>query len=291
MIECVIGGGAAVGENPLWSPDEGLLYWIDIEGRRIHRLEPSSGRTEYITTDGRPGSIALTTTPGRLAVAMEVEVGTLHWSEGVLDAIAEVEAPGTGNRLNDGRATPGGSMIVGSMHQSPDAGRFTGAVHVVGAEGGHRTIRKALGVSNGQAFSVDGATYYLADSPRGLIWAYDWDSETETPRRERVFFDFAGTLPGRPDGACVDAEDGYWIACVGGGCVARLTTSGALDRVIELPIDHPTMPAFGNPDLDVLYVTSLGGPGSPPTDATPGPGAVFALDVGVTGIKEPRFAG
>jgi len=246
---------------------------------------------ESMTTEGRPGSIALTGTPGRLAVASEVSVGTLVWPEAPVTEIVEVETPGTGNRLNDGRATPGGSMVVGSMYGSPEAERFAGAVHVVTPEGVHRTIRQDTGVSNGQAFSVDGSTYYFADSLRGLIWAYDWDPDTESPKGERVFFDFDGRLPGRPDGACVDAEGAYWIACVGGGCVARITPAGHVERVVEVPVEHPTMPAFGGADLDVLFVTSLGGDGSPRPPTAPGPGAVFALDVGVRGVLEPLFGG
>lgn len=291
VIECVVGGGAAVGENPLWSPGEGLLYWIDIEGRRIHRYEPSTGATTSMTTEGRPGSIALTTTPGRLVVATEAEVGMTTWPDGQVEGLVTVEQPGTGNRMNDGRATPHGSMVVGSMYESPAEERFTGELHVVMPGGGHRTIRRDIGVSNGQAFSADGSTYYFADSLRGIVWRYAWRTDPEGPVDEQVFFDFEGQLPGRPDGACVDADDCYWIACVGGGCIARITPDGRLDRVIDLPLEHPTMPAFGSPDLDVLYVTSLGGPGTEPDASTLGPGAVLAVDVGCTGLAEPVFAG
>jgi len=30
------------GETPIWVPDEGTLYWIDIEGKRVHRYEPAT---------------------------------------------------------------------------------------------------------------------------------------------------------------------------------------------------------------------------------------------------------
>ena len=36
----VLGGAlrTRVGESPLWSPADAALWWVDIEGRRLHRL-------------------------------------------------------------------------------------------------------------------------------------------------------------------------------------------------------------------------------------------------------------
>jgi sugar lactone lactonase YvrE len=49
---------------------------------------------------------------------------------------------------------------------------------------------------------------------------------------------------------------------------------------------------FGGPDLATLYVTSAIWDASDPQLARePLAGALFALDVGVRGLPEPRFAG
>jgi sugar lactone lactonase YvrE len=129
---------------------------------------------------------------------------------------------------------------------------------------------------------------YHADTFTRTVWAYDYDVDTGCATHRRVFTDFA-QLPGRPDGACVDSDGCYWVACVFGSAVARLTPAGDVDRIVELPVTAPTMPAFGGDDLGTLYVTSLGVP-----DITGGDGmagALFALDPGVTGMPEPLFAG
>jgi sugar lactone lactonase YvrE len=132
---------------------------------------------------------------------------------------------------------------------------------------------------------------YYADTLEDTVWVYDYDVETGAPRDERVFTDFAN-LPGRPDGACVDADGCYWVACVFGSAVARLTSDGAVDRVIELPIEKPTMPAFGGPDLETLFVTSIGGGGThEPNVVQPDAGRLLAIDVGVGGLSESHFAG
>ena len=74
-----------------------------------------------------------------------------------------------------------------------------------------------------------------------------------------------------------------------GGAIVRITPDGRLDRRIELPVDAPTMPAFGGPDLATLFVTSIAAPDTPTT--TVRGGDLLALDVGAQGRPEPVFAG
>jgi len=62
-----------------------------------------------------------------------------------------------------------------------------------------------------------------------------------------------------------------------------------VDRIIELPLIFPTMPAFGGSGLATLFVTSLHRHQPDSSDAHGG--HLLALDVGVSGIPEPRFAG
>jgi sugar lactone lactonase YvrE len=285
----VVAASARVGECPLWSEPEQRLYWIDIESRRVHRYDPSTGDDEQRSLPGRPGSIALTPRPGRLLVAMEHVLAFFDWDGGATDTWLELEPARTGNRLNDGRCDPAGRFWVGSMFDPTSAGRRTGMLHRVGPDGMTAIVRTGIGVSNGLAFRPDGSTMYFADTHRDTVWAYDYDLASGEPTRERVFLDFS-TLPGRPDGACVDEDDCLWIACVHGGAVIRVTPAGDVDRRVELPVADPTMPAFGGPDLATLFVTSLGGDGSPGqrTDDSLD-GGLFAVDVGVRGHVEPAF--
>ena len=43
-VECVVGTGALLGECPLWSAADERLYWVDIDGRAIHRYDPVTGQ-------------------------------------------------------------------------------------------------------------------------------------------------------------------------------------------------------------------------------------------------------
>ncbi len=290
-VECVVDASAMLGECPLWSEHEQLLYWIDIDGKKIHRFDPATGADEVCNIDGRPGSIALTGSPGRLLLATEHELAWFDWEAGTVDPWVDLEEAGTGNRLNDGRCDPAGRFWVGSMFERAAEGRFTGRLHRVEVDGSSTTTRNEIGVANGLAFSPDGQTMYFADTLHDSIWAYDYDIDTGRATNERLFVDFTD-LPGRPDGACVDSDGGYWVACVYGWALMRFTPDGAVDRTIELPVHKPTMPAFGGPDLDVIFLTSIGDGGSFRfAEDQEQAGGLFAIDPGAQGLLEPLFGG
>jgi len=222
---------------------------------------------------------------------MEGGLGFLDWDDGTWTDWVRLEAEGRGNRLNDGRTDPAGRFWVGTMFDPAADNQATGSLYRVQPDGTTSVMRTGIGVPNGLAFSPNGRTMYWADTHRDTVWAYDYDAATGEASNERVFLDFA-TLPGRPDGACVDAEGGYWIACVYGSAVLRVTPDGVVDRQIAVPTLKPTMPAFGGPTLSTLFVTSIGGGGSHAADADdPEAGGLFAIDLDVRGLADPMFAG
>ena len=51
---------AALGECPVWSAAEQVLYWTDIDGQELHRYDPATGGEESRKLDGRVGSFVLT---------------------------------------------------------------------------------------------------------------------------------------------------------------------------------------------------------------------------------------
>ena len=288
----VLPARAQLGECPVWSPLEACLYWVDIDGRTVHRFDPATGQDEQRPAPGRPGSLVLTSSPGRLLVAIEGRLSLLDWASGAWhDWIQLEDAERLGTRMNDGRCDPVGRFWVGTMSDPAAAVRAAGSLYRVEPDGSSVVIRSDVGVPNGLAFAPDGRTMYWADTHRDTVWAYDYDVDTGEATRERVFLDFTD-LPGRPDGACIDADGCYWIACVYGHAVLRVTPAGAVDQTIAVPAWKPTMVAFGGPTLSTLFITTIGGGGSHDVDPSdPDGGGVFALETGYRGIPEPPFGG
>lgn len=281
-----------LGENPLWSIDESVLYWEDIEGRKIHRFDPSSGATEFWDLPARPGSFAASPTPGVLTVAMDTDLVHLDWGSGTTQRVLEIEDPALGNRANDGRSDPLGRFVVGTMWPEPDERKYSGTLYRIEQDGSVQTLESGVGIPNGLVFDPDRGRMYWADTFRATIWVWDYDAESGERRNKRVFFDYlASGARGLPDGACLDAQGCYWSASVNGWGLTRITPDGRIDTVIDLPVAMPTMPAFGGDDLSTIFVTSING-GEVDTDRSRGvpAGALLAVDAGFAGVPETRSA-
>lgn len=281
-----------VGESPLWSAAEQSLYWVDIEGRAVHRVD-DAGRHQHWAVPERIGCIALHAQGGLLA-AMETGLFHLTWS-GVgglaSERIQAVDFPLPNMRFNDGRTDRQGRFWVSSMVRDMAAASSAGALFRLANGRFEATSVTGLRTGNGLAFSPDGRVMYLSDSHPTVqkVWAFDLTDEG-LPTRQRLFVDMTA-MPGRPDGAAVDADGGYWICGNDAGLVHRFTPDGRLDRSLHVPAAKPAMCAFGGARLDRLYVTTIA-PAAPVAGYDPAlAGAVFVLNPQCTGLVDAAFAG
>ena len=65
----------------------------------------------------------------------------------------------------------------------------------------------------------------------------------------------ATNLPGRPDGAQVDAQGYLWIVLSGSSQAHVDPATGTVDMVVHLPVKCLTSVMFGGLDLDELFNT------------------------------------
>jgi sugar lactone lactonase YvrE len=198
--------------------------------------------------------------------------------------------------FNDGKVDRHGRFLIGAStanfaEPGPDGGLFR-------LDPDQTLTRLDTGIhfSNGPCWSPDGATFYFSDSWVNTAYAYDYDIETGSVSNRRAFVN-TGDLGGLPDGASVDADGVYWVAVFRAGKIAAYQPNGKLERVIDLPIKLVSSVAFGGPELDQLYVTTIahdivgqaqGAQGGADHQA----GSLFVIDgLGVRGRPEPLFAG
>ncbi|MDA7417453.1 SMP-30/gluconolactonase/LRE family protein [Xenophilus arseniciresistens] len=293
MAELVLDVRNGTGESPVWHAGEQALYWVDIPGRAVHRWSPAQGHRHW-RCEEMPACLAATATPGRWIAGMESGLFALALGDDGLaqpTRLAAVAHAAPAMRFNDGRCDREGRLWAGTMCLDMAAGIRAGAWYRFGAGDGALPPQLTdFIVPNGLAFSPDGRTMYVSDSHPSVqaIWAFDYDTDSGTPHNRRLFVDMTA-LPGRPDGAAIDVDGGYWICGNDAGLVHRFTPDGRLDRSLPVPVKKPAMCAFGGARLDTLYVTSI----RPAGDLSDQPlaGGVFALRPGTQGIPEPAFAG
>jgi L-arabinonolactonase len=286
QVEVAARGADRLGECPLWDEREKMLWWVDSRWPAVKRLDPASGAVMMLVLPEVIGSIAFREKGGLLA-ATKSGLHFLDPASGALEARANPEAHLPENRFNDGRCDRQGRFWAGTMcdvRRDP-----TGSLYRFDAELTCTRLRNGIIIPNSLAFSPDGRTMYFADTNRHTIWAYDYDPASGAAANERVFAD---TGAGRPDGSCVDADGCLWNAEYGAWRLVRYTPAGKVDRVIEVPIANPTCCVFGGEDLGTLYVTTATQRLTPEELAKqPLAGSLLALQAGVRGLPEGRFAG
>ena len=68
-IRCVVDAKCLLGEGTLWDPGAGVLWWVDIWGKAIHRYDPAGGRDEVFPTPEYVGCVGVRETGG-LVISM-----------------------------------------------------------------------------------------------------------------------------------------------------------------------------------------------------------------------------
>ncbi|MCB1497599.1 MAG: SMP-30/gluconolactonase/LRE family protein [Bauldia sp.] len=278
-----------LGEGPVYDDRRNALWYCDILGRSIHCCELAGGDTRSWTLPSEVGSLGLADS-GKLVVALRDEVGMFDPEDGTFERIASIEADLPDTRLNDGKVGPDGAFWVGTMDDGDvPVRRPIGALYRIDAAGYVERKVEGLHVSNGLAFSPDGATMFHADSRGPWVDCWDFDPDTGAIANRRRFVDLDDTI-GRPDGGATDAEGCYWSAGISAGKLNRFSPDGRLLVSYDVPVVAPTMPCFGGEGLDRLFLTSLRTGRDPAKlEALPLTGTVIVADSPVVGSPVSRF--
>lgn len=292
-IDCLVDSQSGIGEGLVWDVRTERLWWVDIPAGLIHCTDPTSGSTETREIGEKIGSFALRE-GGGLVLATYSGFKLMDWDSGALTPINDPEAHLPHNRFNDGQTDPAGRFWAGTMRDPRDLSLPpSGTFYRLDPDLSVTAWRDGIYTCNGLSFSPDGDKMYFSDSAPHIrtIWECDYDLDSGTPGAPRVFFD-THAVRGRPDGGTVDADGCYWQAGVGGWQLYRITPAGKLDMTIDLPVEKPSRPMFGGPNLDVLYLTTIGGEDMDPHAHQPQAGGLFAITgLGVQGVPQARFAG
>lgn len=286
-IREIFPSGDRLGEVPVWDTEDQALWWVDIEGRLLHRHHPDTGTTEHWNFEQRLGSFALRK-KGGLVCAFERGFAFFDPSTGRIEWIAQPDQD-PGNRFNDGKCDRNGRFWAGTMDDGLT--RPSGSLYRLDADLSVHVMETGICISNALAWSPDDTQFYFCDTAERHLRVYDYDASSGAISNRRLFADLGGD-PGNPDGGTVDCEGFVWNAQWDGWRLVRYARDGTVDRVIMLPVQKPTSVMFGGASLRTLFVTSaiwhLEGE---ERARQPLAGSLLAMEPGVAGLAETRFAG
>jgi len=278
-IELAADYGCLTGENPLWHPMEGRLYWVDIPRGRMFRYDPATGSHEQCHQGEQVGGFTIQQDGSLLLFG---ENGSVRvWREGGIVRTIVEEMPGErGSRFNDVIADPAGRVFCGTMPR-PDGA--PGSLYRLARDGTLARLLGGLGCSNGMGFTPARRGLYHTDSIPREISLFDYDEGTGELANRRLF----ARLPegGLPDGLTVDAEGRVWSAIWGGGRVVRFDPDGVERESIELPAKLCASLTFAGPACSDIYVSCAGGDDRKANG--PGAGCLFRVrGTGHRGVPE-----
>ena len=285
-------GEAATWDAAAGGSASGRLYWCDINRFLLHVHDPATGATRSHQFDQPVVAISLTDLAGWLLVALGGQIILFDPDSGARETLTPTLPDWPDLRFNDGRSDPNGAFWIGTMGNNVGPhgealpvrdGMGTLYRYRGGAE--LEVIEESIGIPNTVCWSPDRRHFYFGDTLRNEIRVYPYDATSGDIGTGRPFF--TGFGRGLPDGSAMDSEGYLWNCRYGGGCVVRVAPDGGIDRVIEMPVRNITTCTFGGANLTTLYVTTAS---ADRADSDRLAGSLFAIETGVPGLPEHRFA-
>lgn len=276
-----------LGEGAFWNYKSQELYWIDIDGKKLHIYKPETKTNRSFPTPSRIGTV-VPRTDTTAVIALEDGIYIINTENGNIELLSDIEKEMTYNRFNDGKCDPNGDLWVGSMHLEQMAPM--GSVYKISETGETTEMIDSVTISNGIVWTKDATTMYYIDTPTQNIQVFDFDETTSTLSNERTAVRISEAI-GFPDGMAIDEEDMLWVGLWNGNAVGRFDpNTGELISKIEVPAHNVTSCAFGGKNLDKLYITTAS------VDMTeeektnyPLAGSLFVADPGVKGVRSEFF--
>lgn len=287
MPQCVAPTSCLLGQSPVWSASEGLLWWVDPKRAKLHRHNPKTGNTRRYDLPLKAAVIV--PAKGELLMAGDLEIGFFDVATEEFTRLVRLRNEPDGNRINCGGVAPDGSFWLATMdgeERDPRSRWY----RLAADRSVEALTLPPVTIPSSACFSPDRATFYTCDTTEQEILAFDFAAPGKLSNRRVFATTSAGA--GYPDGSAIDAEGCFWNAEWDGARVVRYTPEGAVDRVVKLPTNRPTGCCFGGRHLQTLYVTTARtGLTAFQMDAQPFAGSLFAFETDVPGLACAEWSG
>lgn len=274
-----------LGEGPVYKEDENSLYWTDIKDKKIYKYALETKEVTSYQFSKEIGSFTFTSLNKVLGTTNDgFEYLNLETKE--IKKVLNPEEHLENNRFNDGKCDALGRYFAGSMDNNEED--ITGSLYSY--DGKKLELKeKDLFISNGLGWNKNSTKFYLTDSPKRVIYVYDYDLKTAKISNKNIFA-IINEKDGYPDGLCLDSEDYIWSAHWAGSRITRYKPNGSIDKIIELPVPNVSSCCFGGNDYKTLFITSAQkGLSKEELEAAPLSGCTFMLETNTLGLKSNLF--
>jgi sugar lactone lactonase YvrE len=217
------------GEGPRWH--DGRLYVSDMHDHRVLAFDSAGARETIVAVPNQPSGLGWLPNGDLLVVSM-TDRRLLRYDGRALVAHADLSALATFH-CNDMVVDAMGRAYVGHFGFDLHARDPFRAASLIAVEpdGRTRTVATEMGFPNGTVITPDGGTLIVGESFAGRLTAFDIAENGDLERR-RIWAQLPqGTVP---DGICLDAAGGVWLASPTTNACVRVIEGGAVTHQIAL---------------------------------------------------------
>jgi sugar lactone lactonase YvrE len=250
--EVLVEDAGKAAQNLWWDDRDESLWWTDVQGGRLYRLNFKT-RIQSAIYEGLPVGAFIPQEDHSWLLFREKDIVSFDFESHaqVTTLIENVRVDG--DRFNEAIADDKGRVLVGTVRD----GRPNGAgIYRLESSG---TLAKSLGgtgQSNGMGWNAKGDALYWSCGTTKTIWRCRYDVGRGSLGSRQVFHE---CMPeeGTPAGLALDVEGTLWSARRDAGVILKIGENRRLRGQVTFPARHVTSIAFGGPDHRTVFAAAI----------------------------------
>ena len=250
--EVLVEEAGKTAQNLWWDDRDESLWWTDVEGGALYRLNWKT-RIQSAIYEGPTVGAFIPQDDHTWLPFREKDIALLDFERHaqVVPLIENVRVDG--DRFNEAIADAHGRVLVGTVRH----GRPNGAgIYRLENRGTLGKVLGGTGLSSGMGWNAKGDTLYWTCGTTKTICRCKYDLARGALTNRQVFHE---CMPeeGTPAGLAVDVEGTIWSARRDAGVILKIGENRRLMGQVTLPAKHVTSLAFGGAEHRTLFVTAI----------------------------------
>jgi len=250
--EILVEDAGKAAQNLWWDDRDESLWWTDVEGGRLYRLNVKT-RIQSAIYEGPSVGAFLPQEDHSWLLFREKDIVSFDFESHAQVTVLIENVRVDGDHFNEAIADAEGRVLVGTVRE----GRPNGAgIYRLESSGTLAKMLGGTGQSNGMGWNAKGDALYWSCGTTKTIWRCKYDAKRGSLGNRQVFHE---CMPdeGTPAGLALDAEGTLWSARREAGVILKIGENRRLLGQVSFPARHVTSIAFGGPDHRTVFAAAI----------------------------------
>lgn len=228
METSVLLNNLCFGEGPRWRDNK--LYFSDMHDHKVLSVDMNGNAQLIAEVPNQPSGLGWLA-DGCLLIVSMLDRKLLKLKDGELTEFCDLGKLAS-YHCNDMVVDASGRSYVGNFGFDLPGGKkpLMAELILVSPEGSARVVAKEMAFPNGTVITPDGKTLIVAETIASRLTAFDIQEDGQLSNR-RIWAQLDNAVP---DGICLDAENGIWVASPTSNETLRVLEGGEVTHRIKV---------------------------------------------------------